>query len=77
MSAHRCHARGCNVPVPPRLLFCGRHWRMTPRPLQQEVLRHYRPGQEIDKRPTPAYLTAMRRAIDAVGRLEGVEEDTK
>jgi len=70
MSIHRCHARGCETPVPPRKLFCLRHWRLTPRALQRAVWQHYRAGQEIDKRPSGAYLRAMLDAIEAVARAE-------
>lgn len=63
---HHCHAEGCNVAVPPKLLMCARHWRQVPRTIQREIWRHYRPGQEVDKRPTQEYLAVMKRAIDAV-----------
>lgn len=66
MSAHHCHAKGCEVKVPPKLLMCPRHWRMVPRALQAQVWKHYRPGQEVDKQPTAGYLAAARAAIDAV-----------
>lgn len=67
---HFCHAKRCTVEVPPRLLMCLKHWRMVPRDIQRLVWRHYRPGQEIDKRPTREYLDVMRRAIEAVAKQE-------
>lgn len=67
---HTCHAEDCNVPVPPKLLMCLKHWRRVPRTIQREIWRHYRPGQEVDKRPTPEYLAVMKRAIDAVAGRE-------
>lgn len=70
MSEHTCHARGCTVVVPPRMLMCRSHWRMVPRPLQQDVWAHYRPGQEVDKQPTSAYLDAADAAIKAVFQKE-------
>lgn len=69
-SPHVCHAEGCAVRVPPRLLMCRDHWRMVPAPLQRRVWATYRPGQEVDKRPSPEYLAAARAAIDAVAELE-------
>lgn len=69
---HGCHARGCRAEVPPRLLMCPRHWRMVPRSLQCNVWAHYRPGQEVDKRPTVAYLDAADAAIRAVAAREGL-----
>jgi hypothetical protein len=68
---HYCHADGCGVEVPPRLLMCLRHWRMVPGHLQRLVWRHYRPGQEIDKNPTRQYLAVMKQAIEAVAEQEG------
>jgi hypothetical protein len=67
---HCCHARGCRVPVPPRMLMCGRHWRMVPKPIQAKVWQHYRDGQEIDKRPSRSYLHWMEEAIAAVVNRE-------
>lgn len=71
-NAHVCHAMGCKVVVDPALLMCKKHWRMVPKRIAQEVWRHYRPGQEIDKRPTEAFLAAAQSAINAVARKEGL-----
>lgn len=68
---HRCYARGCRTPVPPRLLMCGPHWRLVPPPLQAAVWATYRPGQEITKDPSRAYLDAAEAAIRAVAEREG------
>lgn len=67
---HVCHADGCKVAVPPSMLMCLRHWRMVPRALQSAVWRTYRNGQEIDKRPSPAYMIARRAAVQAVAEKE-------
>jgi hypothetical protein len=69
-AAHLCHARNCEQPVPPRMLMCARHWRMVPKELQTAVWREYRPGQEISKTPTAAYLAVMVEAIAAVAHAE-------
>lgn len=68
---HYCHAIGCPVPVPPRLLMCRRHWRMVPPNLQRDVWRTYRVGQELDKQPSLAYCLAQVRAVNAVALAEG------
>ena len=70
MSEHRCHARDCDKEIPPKLLFCLRHWRMLPTRLQIRVRATYRPGQEIDKRPSEAYLVAQREAVEYVAIRE-------
>lgn len=70
-SRHICHARGCDKPVPPRLLCCLKHWRMVPKPLQDEVWLHYKPGQESGRSPVTAeYLAAADAAIQAVADKE-------
>jgi len=70
--SHTCHAMGCAKVVPPKMLMCLEHWRMVPRVFQQQVWKHYRPGQENDKRPSKTYLAAAAAAIEAVARKEGV-----
>lgn len=67
---HTCHADGCDVEVPPRMLMCLRHWRMVPRTIQRQIWNEYVPGQEITKTPTAQYVYVMKEAIDAVARKE-------
>ena len=69
--SHPCHAIGCNEEIPPRMLFCLRHWRMVSRPLQRRVWAAYVPGQEIRKDPTDAYLEVQKEAVTEVARREG------
>ena len=70
MSAHRCHALGCEKNVPPKMLMCLRHWRMVPVLLQRAVWREYVPGQEVRKDPTDAYLYVQAAAVNAVADKE-------
>ena len=63
---HVCHAEGCEIEVPPKLLMCAKHWRQVPRTIQRAIWRHYRPGQEVDKAPTSEYVAVMKQAIAAV-----------
>lgn len=67
---HYCHAEGCRVVVNPKILMCRRHWFQVPAQLRRAVWREYRPGQEVDKRPSPEYLSVMRAAIEAVAEKE-------
>lgn len=71
MTAHHCHAIGCETEVPPAMSMCKRHWFMVPKPLRKEVWRTYRKGQEITKDPSPEYLAAAKAAIRAVAEKEG------
>jgi hypothetical protein len=68
---HVCHATGCNVPVPPAMLMCRKHWFMVPKPIQNEVWRAYRPGQEVTKDPSEDYMRAYQRAVASVEQREG------
>jgi len=70
MSAHVCHARGCEKVVPPKMFMCLRHWRMVPKPLQDAIWAEYVPGQERRMDPTPAYLDATTAARNAVASAE-------
>lgn len=67
---HHCHAKGCPVPVPPKMLMCTQHWYMVPKDLQAAVWHAYRPGQEVTKDPTREYLDAATAAIAAVAAAE-------
>jgi hypothetical protein len=60
MSRHLCHAMGCPTEIAPRLLMCAHHWRMVPASLRESIWKEYRPGQEIDKQPSEAYVTYPR-----------------
>ena len=70
--SHICHALRCSIPVPPKMLMCKMHWWMVPKLLRDEVWATYRPGQEVDKRPSGEYLTAHVRAVNAVAEKEGI-----
>ena len=72
MTAHTCHAHGCDTEVPPRLFMCRRHWYRLPKPYRDAIWAAYRPGQENDKRPSRAYLAAARAAINWLKRAEAV-----
>lgn len=71
MSEHLCHASGCPVQVPPRMLMCAKHWRMVPKRLRDAVWACYVPGQERRGMPTREYLDAALAAVDYVAELEG------
>lgn len=72
--SHLCHAIGCTTSVPPKMLMCRRHWAMVPRKTQITVWNEYRPGQEIDKRPSLAYLAIQQTAVGQVAEKEGKDE---
>jgi PEP-CTERM motif len=61
---HTCHWPLCREEVPPKLLMFLRHWQLLPRPIRDGIWRAYRPGQEIAKDPSRAYMAAVRAALD-------------
>jgi hypothetical protein len=61
-SAHLCHRPGCGTAVPPRMFACRPDWHALPRPLRGAITAAYRPGQEVTKDPSPAYLAAAMAA---------------
>jgi hypothetical protein len=58
--AHVCHWPGCGKQVPPAVWGCRAHWYALPADLRARIWRAYRPGQEVDGRPSSAYLDAAR-----------------
>lgn len=75
MIRHKCHALGCPTSCPPRFLMCYAHWKLVPINLQRKVWLRYRLGQEIDKRPSKAYLDAADEAIKAVAKREELSRE--
>lgn len=69
--AHTCHARGCDVPVPPKMFMCRAHWYSLPKSMRDAVWAEYRTGQEVRKDPTDAYLIVTRECIDWLAAKEG------
>lgn len=67
---HTCHAEGFQRHIKPSLFMCREHWRMVPPSEQSAIWRAFRPGQEIDKRPSEAYLRAAERAVASVKEFE-------
>lgn len=55
---HHCHWPGCNTEVPPKLWGCREHWFQLPQSIRARIWATYRPGQEIAKNPSEAYLDA-------------------
>lgn len=68
--AHRCHARGCAVRVPPEMLMCKHHWFRVPARIQRAVWAAYRVGQCDDKRPSERWHEAADAAIGYVATLD-------
>ena len=50
---------------------------MVPKQLREAVWSEYRPGQEIDKRPSAEYMAVQRAAVLAVAEQEARDGTTK
>ena len=59
---HHCHWPGCETIVPPAHWGCKRHWFLLPLDIRNRIWAAYRPGQEIQKNPSAAYLKAANDA---------------
>jgi hypothetical protein len=57
------------------MFACLAHWRKLPREHQQAIWREYRPGQEIRKDPTPAYLLVQARAVLVLAIIDRIEAE--
>lgn len=66
VTRHTCHADTCETPVPPHMNMCGAHWYQIPKPLRDAIWATYRPGQEVDKRPSADYMDVQRAARRAL-----------
>lgn len=60
--AHKCHWPGCGEEVHPRLWGCKRHWYTLPPEIRRRILLTYKPGQEVNKDPSPEYMEAAKQA---------------
>lgn len=74
---HKCHAARCKRTVQPRLLFCPQHWGMLPAELRELVRKAYRPGQEIDKRPSLIYVLTQQLCVSVVANAEGFSPECR
>ena len=75
---HICHAKGCTVPVPRKMLMCRRHWYMVPAKLRAAVWAMYSPGQEEGRAPIKSeWHDAADEAIQAVFLKEQQQEKTE
>lgn len=61
---HTCHWPGCEAKVPPAMWGCRAHWYALPKALRDKVWKAYRPGQEVDKSPSPDYIAVAREVQD-------------
>lgn len=61
---HTCHWPDCPREVPPAMWGCRQHWFALPKALRDRIWDTYRPGQEITKTPSAAYIEAA-QAVQA------------
>lgn len=61
---HHCHWPGCDRTVPPAAWGCRKHWYMLPESLRRAIWAAFRPGQEVSKTPSPAYVEVAQQVQD-------------
>lgn len=59
--SHKCHWPGCEKAVSPAMWGCKGHWFRLPASLRAKIWATYKPGQEITKTPSPAYIAVARQ----------------
>jgi len=59
---HHCHWPGCTEQVPPAKWGCYPHWMALPSEIRAAIWQAFRPGQEVDQRPSRQYVEAARLA---------------
>ena len=60
---HLCHNPNCGGQVKPQFVAHRSAWYALPPSLRYEIWQHYRPGQEVDKKPSREYADALRRCV--------------
>lgn len=68
---HRCHWPGCKKLVPPSMWGCKTHWYKLPAALRVKIWQQYRPGQEISKTPSRAYVLVAREVQNWIRQYHG------
>ena len=61
VATHRCAIDECPILIRPSQLMCAGHWRLVPRPIQQEIYAVFR-----KRRGGPTHRAAIARAIRTV-----------
>lgn len=69
---HFCHWPDCREQVPPKLWGCRAHWYALPLLIRRAIFQAYRPGQEVDKRPSPEYIAAAKAAQEWIKNRQPV-----
>lgn len=59
------------------MFTCKRHWSALPAPFQKLIWKHYRPGQENDKDPSPAYMAVQSVSVGVLAFLEGRSKEAE
>lgn len=75
--AHRCHATGCLIRVPPEMFTCRPHWFTLPKALRDAIWRAYRRGQCDDMSPSREYCEAAKAAVVYLAEHEGLTPETR
>lgn len=70
INGHHCHAYKCQTRTQPKKFMCALHWSILSKALQDRLVAEYRPGQEIDKRPSTNYMLVAHECIRYICKRE-------
>lgn len=70
---HHCHWPGCDKSVPPAMWGCRQHWFKLPLRLRNRIWATYRPGQEVTKTPSRAYMIVAQEVQDWINSQRAPE----
>lgn len=68
-AGHFCHWPECRRAVPPAMWGCREHWFRLPRRLRAALWVTFKPGQEVTKTPSKAYLRVAEEIQAYIRRL--------
>jgi hypothetical protein len=68
---HHCHWPGCKRQVAPAKWGCYEHWMKLPAEIRSKIWQAFRPGQEVDQRPSRQYVEAAREAQEWIAKFLG------
>ena len=68
LGTHICPAPGCKKEISTKYFMCSEHWAKVDNADKIKINQFYRPGQEIDRNPSPLYVKAARSAIASLSR---------
>ena len=71
--SHHCYWPGCTKQIPPAMWGCKPHRFALPTALRAQVWATYKPGQEINGTPSPAYIAVAKKVQELIKAKENTD----